>query len=423
MAEFTFTVQELLDSGYDIKTKALTNYKVSDDEWKEELNEYLLMYYADREVAFPTADMFSRYLNRAMVTIMPYYDVRRQIDLKLAGIDPTQSFSTLEKIVLTGELSNNGTRNQTTEDNSTDKRTDDFKTTGEHSETTKDDTTDTRTDDLKNSTTTTVEGADGSKDTRTDALKQTNTESTMDGGTETKTRTDNLSETTNGSTTHTGTESTEGSHSTTNGGYTKNYDFPISGGSTGNTGNEGSGFSDDFVSSGQVTHNTETGSESATKTNNLTDTTNSTRTNTGTQEDKTTRALTGSSNGTIENAGTVTNDHTGTSTSTGTETGTNTGTSANVRSGTVAATGNESGTNAGTSENVHTGNGTLSETTGNTQNTTQTTEHTTSGNQSPTYELLAKYRDVIENINGMIVHDKMIEKCFLGVFGVGGTVF
>lgn len=196
---------------------------------------------------------------------------------------------------------------------------------------------------------------------------QTNTSGTNE-GTRTSNSTDKNTHTinrttkddysnTNTSTINTsGQSNTEGSTTDTSSNSSDGYNKEYAIPTTGgSSGNAPGGFSDDYATGGSVNHVSGTANGSGT---NKSDTTSS---------------------GKTENSGS------------GTNTGTRTESGGDVDEGTR----NGSETSKGSSAS----------------NTTST------GTNIPKFELLAKYRETIENVIAMIIHNPKISQCFMGIYG------
>lgn len=418
MADYTIRLCDLVKSGYDVIGKALSSYPVDDESYRETLNKAILRHYWYNEIGLETADMFSWALDKAMNEIMPYYNERRAIDMLDLGIDPLMSYQDVRSTVF--DRSSNGKRNVKTtnseENEST--RTDNFNTTQNIDGLTHSVGNDTRTDDLTETNSGTASDTGTTSTTRTDNLTATTTGSSTDGGTVTDTRTDNTNSETTNNDSYTRESSSNNGSNTTIDGYNKNYGIPTVGGSSGNG---PGGFSDDFATSGEVNHSesdtTDTGSTNETSTSKG----GSTTTNTGTVENKSVRNLTGSNESETKNTGTVNSEDTRNLQSETSGTRSNTGTVKNDATSDVTTSQETTGTNKGTSSLTGTSTGTRSddESTQNTENGTTTEQHYGYGEAK--FELLRKYREVIENITMMIVHDREIQNCFMGVLGSVGS--
>lgn len=418
MADYTIRLCDLVKSGYDVIGKALSSYPVDDESYRETLNKAILRHYWYNEIGLETADMFSWALDKAMNEIMPYYNERRAIDMLDLGIDPLMSYQDVRSTVF--DRSSNGKRNAkvTNSEENENTRTDNFSTTQNIDGRTHTVGNDTRTDDLTETNSGTASDTGTTSTTRTDNLTATTTGSSTDGGNVTDTRTDNTnSETTNNDSSTRESSSNNGSNTTIDG-YNKNYGIPTVGGSSGNG---PGGFSDDFATSGEVNHSesdtTDTGSTNEESTSNG----SSTTTNTGTVKNESVRNLTGSNESETKNTGTVNSEDTRNLQSETSGTRSNTGTVKNDATSDITTSQETTGTNNGTSSLTGTSTGTRSddESTENTENGSTTEQHYGYGEAK--FELLRKYREVIENITMMIVHDREIQNCFMGVLGSVGS--
>ena len=113
MAKYTTTIRNLMDNNFDF---GLKDYPIFDNEYRELLNNKILMHYYMDEIGFETAGLFKVYLNNKMNEIMPYYNelYKKQKDL-LLNFDKTTN--------LTETFTRDNTTNTNTKSNSTSSNT------------------------------------------------------------------------------------------------------------------------------------------------------------------------------------------------------------------------------------------------------------------------------------------------------------
>lgn len=109
MAKYTTTIRTLMDNNFDF---GLKDYPIFDPEYRELLNNKILMHYYMDEIGFETAGLFKVYLNNKMNEIMPYYNelYKKQKDL-LLNFDKTTN--------LTETFTRDNTTDTNTKSNST----------------------------------------------------------------------------------------------------------------------------------------------------------------------------------------------------------------------------------------------------------------------------------------------------------------
>lgn len=113
MAKYTTTIRNLMDNNFDF---GLRDYPIFDPEYRELLNNKILMHYYMDEIGFETAGLFKVYLNNKMNEIMPYYNelYKKQKDL-LLNFDKTTN--------LTETFTRDNTTDTNTKSNSTSSNT------------------------------------------------------------------------------------------------------------------------------------------------------------------------------------------------------------------------------------------------------------------------------------------------------------
>ena len=71
-AKYTITLDSIISSGYDLKS--LKNYPIFDENYRETLNNKIIMYYQFYEIAFETIEIFDNRLYAKLLDIMTYYN-------------------------------------------------------------------------------------------------------------------------------------------------------------------------------------------------------------------------------------------------------------------------------------------------------------------------------------------------------------
>ena len=209
-------------------------------------------------------------------------------------------------------------------------------------------------------------------DKRTDDFADTNSETRNGTATRTNTRTDNLNDTATASEQQNTTDSNTNNTTDSTNSFERVYAVPTSGIDESTAGLAGSGFNTKYATGGREQHNEETSESTDTKTGSVTVSRDNTETHTGTVKDE----------GNDITKDTAESSHT------------NKGTSALERKNEDSEQGSHS----------------------NETNTNNNNSVERSGTNEAKFELLAKYREVIENITMMIINDNRIQKCFMGVY-------
>ena len=75
MAKYTITIKSLIDNNFDFK---MNYYPIFDENYRETLNNNILMHYYENEIGFETAGLFRVYLNQRLNEIMPKYNALYQ---------------------------------------------------------------------------------------------------------------------------------------------------------------------------------------------------------------------------------------------------------------------------------------------------------------------------------------------------------
>lgn len=102
-ADFTITLGELLENGFDLGMDA---YPIYDENYRRALNNKIEEHYWFREIGFETPQLFKRYLNRKMAEIMPYYNQVYQSTL--LDIDPLSNYHLSTSGTSTSDGTNHG---------------------------------------------------------------------------------------------------------------------------------------------------------------------------------------------------------------------------------------------------------------------------------------------------------------------------
>ena len=71
-AKYTITLDSIISSGYDLKS--LKNYPIFDENYRETLNNKIILYYQFYEIAFETIEIFDNRLYAKLNDIMNYYN-------------------------------------------------------------------------------------------------------------------------------------------------------------------------------------------------------------------------------------------------------------------------------------------------------------------------------------------------------------
>ena len=80
MSRYTIKIKNLIDNDFDFQ---LNKYPIFDEDYRETLNNNILMHYYENEIGFETAPLFRLFLNQKMNEIMPYYNELYKIQRKL----------------------------------------------------------------------------------------------------------------------------------------------------------------------------------------------------------------------------------------------------------------------------------------------------------------------------------------------------
>lgn len=108
MATFTMYFHEAIELEPGILNRALTEYPIFNEDYREHLNKHILDYFHMREIGAETASMFELYLRRRMNLIMPIYNKHFETDLIAAGVDPLQTMSVQNTSTNEGTSTNSG---------------------------------------------------------------------------------------------------------------------------------------------------------------------------------------------------------------------------------------------------------------------------------------------------------------------------
>ena len=108
MATFTMYYHEAIEAEPGILKKALTEYPIFNEGYRETLNKHIADWFWNREIGTETASMFELALRRKMNLIMPIYNKHFETDLIAAGVDPLQTMSVENKSTNEGTSVNSG---------------------------------------------------------------------------------------------------------------------------------------------------------------------------------------------------------------------------------------------------------------------------------------------------------------------------
>lgn len=112
MAQFTITINDLLETGFDL---GLKDYPIHREELREPLNNLIIDHFRFREIGFQTPQRFKYALNLKMREIMPYYNQlikSEEIDFNpLFNIDITETYEQTSSNKENTNVSNNKTAN------------------------------------------------------------------------------------------------------------------------------------------------------------------------------------------------------------------------------------------------------------------------------------------------------------------------
>lgn len=111
MAGHTMYFKDAIEAEPGILTKALTDYPIFNEGYRETLNKHIMDNFWNREIGQETPSMFELALRRKMNLIMPIYNKHFEVDLKADGIDPLQTMRVTNKSTTTGTTVNEGESN------------------------------------------------------------------------------------------------------------------------------------------------------------------------------------------------------------------------------------------------------------------------------------------------------------------------
>lgn len=111
MSSFTMYFKDAIEAEPGILTKALTEYPIFNEDYREILNQHIKDNFWNREIGQETPSMFELALRRKMNLIMPIYNKHFEVDLKAAGVDPLQTMKVTNKSSTLGTTVNAGESN------------------------------------------------------------------------------------------------------------------------------------------------------------------------------------------------------------------------------------------------------------------------------------------------------------------------
>lgn len=108
MASLTMYLKDAIEAEPGILKKALTEYPIFNEAYRETLNKHILDNFWNREIGQETPSMFELALRRKMNLIMPIYNKHFEVDLLADGIDPMQTMSIENETATSGTTVNSG---------------------------------------------------------------------------------------------------------------------------------------------------------------------------------------------------------------------------------------------------------------------------------------------------------------------------
>lgn len=103
MAQYTISLRDLLNTGFDI---GLKDYPIYDETHRETLNNMIINHYMMSEIGAETPQLFKLYLNNTLNEIMPKYNVIYKAALELAEKNVILGNVDMYEIEHTNNLSN-----------------------------------------------------------------------------------------------------------------------------------------------------------------------------------------------------------------------------------------------------------------------------------------------------------------------------
>ena len=112
MSQYTTELRYIIESGYELK--ALKDYPIFDENYRQVLNKYILNHFWMREIGAETVGEFDLFLGNTLNEIMPYYN--GLFKMAMSEIDPLTNYKYKE--VMDREDTNNSNSNITNSANS-----------------------------------------------------------------------------------------------------------------------------------------------------------------------------------------------------------------------------------------------------------------------------------------------------------------
>ena len=112
MSKYTTELRYIIESGYELK--ALKDYPIFDENYRQVLNKYILNHFWMREIGAETVGEFDLFLGNTLNEIMPYYN--GLFKMAMSEIDPLTNYKYKE--VMDREDTNNSNSSNTNSANS-----------------------------------------------------------------------------------------------------------------------------------------------------------------------------------------------------------------------------------------------------------------------------------------------------------------
>ena len=112
MSKYTTELRYIIESGYELK--ALNDYPIFDENYRQVLNKYILNHFWMREIGAETVGEFDLFLGNTLNEIMPYYN--GLFKMAMSEIDPLTNYKYKE--VMDREDTNNSSSSNTNSANS-----------------------------------------------------------------------------------------------------------------------------------------------------------------------------------------------------------------------------------------------------------------------------------------------------------------
>ena len=88
MSKYTTELRYIIESGYELK--ALKDYPIFDENYRQVLNKYILNHFWMREIGAETVGEFDLFLGNTLNEIMPYYN--GLFKMAMSEIDPLTNY-------------------------------------------------------------------------------------------------------------------------------------------------------------------------------------------------------------------------------------------------------------------------------------------------------------------------------------------